>query len=164
MKAASPIIVFCTKDSEPDVCFYYPEMVSSDSAAKEAAIFWAKASGYCDPFVCFDVSEHSKIANIVGVLEAPIPFNLQCSDVAEFDDSYSKSLKGNLVINKSGIDINLDGHSSRNTLGAGLVALLDYHDACPSMLVYSDINIEEPTANIKLAGARNSCRNDKTAP
>jgi len=82
------------------------------------------------------------------------------TDEMEEDDG-GKPIKANIVKGGYGILISLEGYGDASHIDGGWPVALDYFDGKLQVLVYADINSEEPTHMIPLEGAKLSERKEK---
>ena len=76
-------------------------------------------------------------------MSEPIPFEIY-------------GVKGRIFIEHDGIDIEFDGYGSHSVEGSAPVYIDCFHRR-PRVLIFGDINQEDPTHVIELQGARSEC-------
>lgn len=164
MKKSITVITACTNaNGSADMCAHIVEVTESEydlGIHYDKAQELAEADGYEGPFVSFDNSEHTHIANIVPKLRSPIPFSCEnAGDLAE--GVLAETLEGNITFHETGINFNFDGHTDCTSVDdKGVVFFLEQYSNSAYITCYADINSEEPTHRINFDGARNSKRID----
>jgi len=91
---------------------------------------------------------------VVSNLSNPkiVPFEIK--DVAQ-----EGSIKGEIKIGAHGIYIKLDGHGEKNMPpGYGEPVMIEFYDDQARVIIWSDINDEEPTHHVRLDGAKEEKR------
>jgi len=79
-----------------------------------------------------------------------------------YDVKPKKYVRGRLEVSGFGILVFLNGYSDCNTRGGGPV-LVENREGIPYVVVWADVNEEEPTHVISLEGARESNRRNDDA-
>lgn len=91
---------------------------------------------------------------------------LTCSVVDTDEDFAEPFPKLEITLADEGIEINFPGHGVKTLepgppeMGQGGPVYIEYRSGVPHLLVWADINQEEPTHSISLAGARESNRKE----
>jgi len=88
----------------------------------------------------------------------PIEQKLDLNDVHNPDGHLSFAIKAN----HHGIYIQPKGYGDNTSqIDVGCPVVIEYKNGEPFVVIYGDINSEEPTHNISLAGAKESLRKEE---
>lgn len=78
------------------------------------------------------------------------------------DDESERRIAVEVSCNQDGVFLRIEGHGEKTALdGRGMPVLVELRGGEVWMSIWADVNQEDPTHDICLAGARESCRDDR---
>jgi hypothetical protein len=99
-------------------------------------------------------------------LSGPVEYEVTMSDMVPVQingQDHPAPLKVTVVVSDTGVALRFAGYGDHTTeRGYGEPVFVENRQGVPHVLVWGDINREEPTAHLSLEGARESRRDDGT--